>query len=125
MKEKFEKLEELNGRNPFRVPDGYFDNFTEKMMAKLPEREATVAKKISIYDRVRPWLYLAASFVALILLFQVMNKVGKNKETEVIKNGITAITKVPVTDDENSDFMEYIEEMYADKYAYTEFEDLF
>lgn len=30
--------EKMGRNNPFRVPEGYFDSFTERLMAELPER---------------------------------------------------------------------------------------
>ena len=53
-----------NPRNPFRVPDGYFDNFTQELMEKLPEQNAvlTIRRK----PVVRAWMYAAASLVAAV-----------------------------------------------------------
>lgn len=49
-------------KNPFRVPEGYFDNFASELMKKLPE-EKPAAKRISL----RPWMYAAAcAFVAIL-----------------------------------------------------------
>ena len=40
--EKKHQWTEVNRReNPYKVPDGYFDNFAERMMASLPEVEET------------------------------------------------------------------------------------
>ncbi|MBQ8713297.1 MAG: hypothetical protein IJ551_10850 [Prevotella sp.] len=51
----------LGDRNPFRVPEGYFDSFTAELMQKLPEQQ-----KPALMVRLRPWLYAAAClFVAL------------------------------------------------------------
>lgn len=51
-------------RNPFKVPDGYFDNFTQELMEKLPEKNAalTIRRK----PVVRAWMYAAASVVVAV-----------------------------------------------------------
>ena len=61
--------------NPFRVPEGYFDQLTDRVMAQLPEREQQ-AEQISLSDRhpksrlvaLRPWLYAAACTVAVVVM---------------------------------------------------------
>lgn len=58
--------ERMSKQNPFRVPEGYFDDFTIQMMAKLPERELkSVAKRVSL----RLWMYAAATL--LVAVFSV------------------------------------------------------
>ena len=61
--------------NPFRVPAGYFDQLTERVMSQLPEREQQ-AEQISLTERrpksrrvaLRPWLYAAACVVVLVVM---------------------------------------------------------
>ena len=51
----------MGERNPFRVPDGYFDNFAAEMMQKLPAEP-----KKGLLVRMRPWMYAAACMVVAI-----------------------------------------------------------
>ena len=54
-------LDRLKGKNPFTVPKGYMEGLTANIMSQLPEREPEKeVKKVSLMDRVRPWLYMAA-----------------------------------------------------------------
>jgi hypothetical protein len=124
-----DKLNELKGRNPFRVPDGYFEGFTEDMMSLLPEKKIEEPKVISIYDRVKPWLYMAAAFVGIILLFNVLNKTaGTSPENKGTLAG-TVLTASPSGSeseaDENAEFLKYIEDMYVDKYALSYIDDFY
>jgi hypothetical protein len=117
-----DKLDKLKGRNPFRVPDSYFENFTENMMSRLPDVSVKHPKTISIYDRVKPWLYMAAVFAGLIILFNVLNKTaGTSSEngSPLEKTTVSALPSNPGSSEteENNEFLEYIEDMYADKYA--------
>ena len=45
--EEKEIKERFGQTNPFRVPDGYFDQLTERVMSQLPEREKT-AEQVSL-----------------------------------------------------------------------------
>lgn len=51
----------MNGKNPFQVPEGYFDRLTAEVMQQLPEQP-----KRSLMTRLRPWMYAAACVVAVL-----------------------------------------------------------
>lgn len=67
--------ERFGKENPFRVPEGYFDQLTERVMSQLPEREQQ-AEHIPLTERrsksrwvaLRPWLYAAACTVAAVVM---------------------------------------------------------
>ena len=72
--------ERMSKQNPFRVPEGYFDDFATQVMAKLPERESqpVVAKRVSF---LRPWMAVAASLVVAIFSVAVyFTPVGGQQE---------------------------------------------
>ena len=54
--------EKVGRRNPFVVPEGYFDTFADQMMASLPERQPQ-AKRLWL----RPLRYAAAVVCILAL----------------------------------------------------------
>ena len=73
MKTEQNNLDRLKGKNPFTVPEGYMEGLTANIMSQLPEREPEEeVKKVSLMDRVRPWLYMAAVFAGLGLFFKVL-----------------------------------------------------
>lgn len=47
----------MGKRNPFTVPEGYFEQLTSQVMQKLPEEKV---EKPALIKRLRPWLYAAA-----------------------------------------------------------------
>jgi len=100
------KLNELRDRRPFRVPEGYFEGFTDNIMSRLPQKTAPEVKVISLYDRVKPWLYIAATFAGIILLFNIVNK-----SPEVAKVELTAVAHSGIEDDVDDE--EFFENMYA------------
>ncbi len=66
---KSKKLEDICGKdNPFSVPDGYFEHFTQQLMDKLPEKKISIEAPhhITIWQRIKPWLYMAAMFCGII-----------------------------------------------------------
>ncbi len=60
--EKYIK-ERVGQDNPFRVPEGYFEQLTQQVMNQLPERQQK-----SRQLRLRPWYYAAASIVILAVM---------------------------------------------------------
>ncbi|MDR2968735.1 MAG: hypothetical protein LBV32_03910 [Tannerellaceae bacterium] len=107
---------EQNRENPFRVPEGYFENLTSQIMSGIPEQPAgkEPAKVISMADRVRPWLYLAAVFVGLLLFFKAL--VGITGSTDNSQNQEPLLVHTEVSADlydEDEEYLEYLENQYA------------
>ena len=60
-------------KTSFELPEGYFEQFHDRLMNNLPEPEAmrtAPAAPVSLMTRVRPWLYMAALFVSTIFVVQ-------------------------------------------------------
>ncbi len=55
--------ERVGQENPFRVPEGYFDQLTQQVMNQLPERQ----RKPRLLQ-LRTWYYAAASVVLLAVM---------------------------------------------------------
>lgn len=64
-------LDNINRKSGMSVPDGYFDSFQDRIMKRLPETEPFVEEPVSAWDRVKPWLYMAAMFAGIALMFKV------------------------------------------------------
>lgn len=72
MKEEDKLLKKVGTENPFRVPEGYFESFTSDLMSRLPEKEKTdIHREPTTWEKVRPWLYMAAMFVGAALIIRV------------------------------------------------------
>ena len=58
----------IGNKNPFQVPEGYFDQFATELMKQLPqEKGKPMAKEIPIIHRLRPLFYVAAClFIAIM-----------------------------------------------------------
>lgn len=92
-------IEQSFGReNHFRVPDGYFDDFTSKLMQQLPEDPAMgarlVAMKPSIWRRYHTAMIAVASVCAAIFSVGVYFHAEKAQPSSVsvAATGQTATT---------------------------------
>lgn len=117
MKTKQNILEQLKDKEPFKVPEGYFDDLTNNIMQNLPEKEVeeTEPVSVSMWDRLRPLLYLAAVFVGLGFFFKtVMPKDydEQSKQLMVEKQSEDVLNQEDSISDIDKEYMEFQEEQY-------------
>lgn len=63
----------------FTVPEGYFDSFTSSMESKLPEQEVHPIPQATKWQKVRPFIYMAAMFVGIWLMMKIFNGLGEKE----------------------------------------------
>ena len=80
MKQEDSTLLNKYGRDSgFKVPENYFDDFNKRMSAMLPDVEITpVDVKPTMWQRVRPLVYLAAMFAGVWCMLTVLKHVDNN-----------------------------------------------
>ncbi len=61
----------------FTTPDGYFDAFSNKVLAKLPKQEPKV---ISIFSAGKTWYFAAAAILILMLSIPLINDYSAQPE---------------------------------------------
>jgi hypothetical protein len=83
MSKKTIKLNDLAKVDPFKVPDGYFEGFTNDFMSRLPNRVAESPKVISLWQRMQPWVYVAAMFAGIALMVNLF--VGMPNQSNIKK----------------------------------------
>ena len=65
-------LKKVGTKNPFSVPDHYFEDFTQELMSKLPEKEPMLpVAEPTLWQRVKPWLYMTAMFCGIMLSVRI------------------------------------------------------
>lgn len=65
----------------WKVPDGYFDSLSSEIEGKLPEYPSIPARvKMTPWQKVKPYVYLAAMFAGIWLMMQVFHNVSSNSE---------------------------------------------
>jgi len=61
-----EKINNIPGENPFRVPEKYFEEVNKKILAST-SGTGIAARKPGLYFRLRPFLAVAATVAVLII----------------------------------------------------------
>lgn len=92
-----DKLHQKFGRKDgYAVPEGYFDELYVKMHERLPEYpERPIAPKLSRWQSLRPYIYLAAMFLGIWCMMKVFSDITtgfNNMEHEVPENVILAVS---------------------------------
>lgn len=98
MKEEDNILRKAGTGTPFTVPDGYFEKLTSEVMESLPEREKSVQESApSLWERVKPWTYMAAMFVGAALIIRVASG---DRQPGVEKEATVAVTDTEYLSDQ-------------------------
>lgn len=71
MKKKEDILQQIGGKTGYKLPEGYFENFTARMTEQLPERQLPKPEIVTTWQKLRPYIYLAAMFAGIWLMLQV------------------------------------------------------
>mgnify|MGYP003444908014 CR=1 FL=1 len=104
-------LKKVGTKNPFNVPDGYFDNFTKELMNQLPEKEIVmVSSEITLWQRVKPWVYMTAMFCGIMLSVRVF--VGEPQKDE-----FPAISQIEAENLTDEDWEIMIDHIMMDDYS--------
>lgn len=65
------------------VPEGYFDSVADRIIATLPVNEAAEGVEVpadrTVWQRVRPYVYMAAMFAGIWLMLQMFAALGGSR----------------------------------------------
>ena len=90
-------LKKAGTDNPFSVPDHYFEDFSRNLMAKLPEKEPLpLPEEPTLWQRVKPWIYMAAMFCGIMLSVRVF--VGEPQKEEIPQINVADAENIPDED---------------------------
>ena len=90
-------LRKAGTRNPFKVPEGYFEGFTQELMDRLPEKEMIPEmQEPTLWQRVKPWIYMTAMFCGIMLSVRVF--VGEPDKDEFPAISQTEVENLPEED---------------------------
>ncbi len=75
-----DKLKEKYGQETgFQVPEGYFEELNSRILSNLPAYpEAPKRANLSAWQRVKPYLYLAAMFAGIWLMMNLFHRVSSS-----------------------------------------------
>lgn len=92
MKEEDSILRKVGSGNSFKAPEGYFENLTSEVMNKLPERDLLTSdtrREPTKWERVKPWMYMAAMFIGAALIIRVASSDHKSGVDEIAGTEVT------------------------------------
>lgn len=82
MKKEDSKILEKLGKEPgFKVPENYFADFNSKLMDSLPEVKITEEVKPGVWEKLRPFVYMAAMFAGIWLMLSIFTANKKSTAT--------------------------------------------
>lgn len=99
MEKKHQWTEVDRQQDPFKVPEGYFENFTERMMASLPEVEQAPVMHRRPKAGVRKWtlrlspVIAAAAMLACAVIYQHSFVPSPNSQGNMAKSHISESQK--------------------------------
>ena len=101
---------------PFRVPDGYFEGLTNRILSALPDSPAYAPQPptVSLMEKVKPLIYLAAAFMGMVLLFKGLSALRPADRTTERPLYVQHATTPSAAADDEADFLDYLEAQYAD-----------
>ena len=76
MKEKNDILSTIGKDSGFKVPENYFSDFAERMAKSLPDQEIQPIPQPTRWQRVRPFVYMAAMFAGIWCMMQIFNGIS-------------------------------------------------
>ena len=122
MEAKDNNLKNIPKENPFSVPNGYFEGLTAHIMEQIPkEEQQTVEVKVTMWDKVRPILYLAAMFAGLgfffkaIAFFDNSDKLPNQTDTLLVNSNVPSdVTMEKEYESEENEYLQYLEDQYTE-----------
>ena len=121
MKEdKQDILSKIGRESGFKVPENYFEDFTKKMESILPEHEIIPEVKPTLWNRLRPYIYLTAMFAGIWCMMWIFNDIAGVSNNK----GVNATIVAGFQNEENinelmlcGDILEYDIYTYEDSVA--------
>ncbi|MGL4851955.1 MAG: hypothetical protein ACRC3Z_04845 [Phocaeicola sp.] len=102
MKEENDIRKKCGTDNPFSVPEGYFEQFAKEMMEKLPEKEIQEEPEVTRWQKMKPWVYMAAMFCGM--MFSIKLFVGDASKEQPL---FTTAETVELSEEEVEEMMNY------------------
>ncbi len=120
METKKQTLADISNKVPFKVPENYFSQLNESIMAALPQKETPAIETVSMWEKSKPWVYMAAMFFGLFFIIQVLTTNTQTRTPESNTASTTIAQKdywsdVKISEEE---FFDYIETQFVDEDYY-------
>lgn len=120
METKKHSLADINKNVPFKVPENYFSQFNESIMAALPEKKIIPTKPVTLWDKSKTWVYMAAMFLGLFFTIKVL-VTTTDPSSSINTTASTSIAQQDYWSDvriSEEDFFNYIETQFVEEDYY-------
>ena len=102
-----------NEDSPFKIPESYFEDFVGNLMKQIPDNQASsstspmlssgpVEEKVTLFSRIKPYLYLAAMISGLAFGVKVY------KYQQQYFSQPSEKTTVAMTDEQAEQYVDYV-----------------
>ncbi|MBQ7664125.1 MAG: hypothetical protein IJS43_02790 [Bacteroidaceae bacterium] len=70
-------------KDPFKVPENYFEEFTKQVMARIPEDDVQTTKVVNVpfWNRVKPYIGVAAVIAIVAVASHAIKKQVPDKDS--------------------------------------------
>lgn len=89
--EKQDILSKIGKESGFKVPENYFEEFASRMEKILPEHDVIPEVKPTMWNKLRPYIYLTAMFAGIWCMMWIFNDLagtaGNNRFNSTIVAG--------------------------------------
>jgi hypothetical protein len=110
MNKKYRKTDEIGNKNPFTVPEGYFESLNSRIQERLNDVEAEPLPVVSLWGRIRPWVYMAAMFAGIALMFRIFSGESKHADSYAVSENAAQYEQLRFFENENTDdVLDYLE----------------
>jgi len=92
-------LKDISKVEPFKTPEGYFENFTNGILSQLPDAVREDSRSVGMWHRMRPWIYMAAMFTGIALMIRLFVGVpGASGIKNYASQGLNLISSSDIDD---------------------------
>jgi hypothetical protein len=110
MNQNYQKTAQTGNNNPFRVPDGYFESLNSRIQERLNEVEVETLPVVSLWVRLKPWVYMAAMFAGIFLMFKIFNGDFQHPGSYADSGSVAQCEQPKFFENENTeDVLDYLE----------------
>ena len=118
METRRKTLADIDKKVPFKVPNNYFSQFNESIMTMLPEKATPQVHKITMWNRMKPWVYMAAMFLGLFFSIKVLTTNTSTNRGNTAEASISKQSYWKGVEISEEDFFDYVETQYVEENYY-------
>ncbi|GHT00913.1 hypothetical protein FACS1894123_09290 [Bacteroidia bacterium] len=98
MKKNSITLSDITKKDPFKVPEGYFESLTDSIVSNLPELIPEKTVQISLWNKMKPYIYMAAMFAGIALTIKVFVEISNQSVNTYVSKGLDLRSSTDIDD---------------------------